>query len=74
MCNQLPLLPKPHYNLVVQPVSTNKALGTESRQYNRSVWIGGNVNQLEMKSPEVTSGHPTTGLNYFSASNQFVGH
>jgi len=41
--------------------SLNKmALGTESWQYNCSVWIGGN--QPEMKSPEVTSGHLTTGL------------
>jgi hypothetical protein len=55
--------PKPHhYLLVVQPVSTNNALGTESRQYDRSVWIGGNVNQPEMKYPEGASGHPTTGL------------
>jgi hypothetical protein len=27
-----------------------------------------------MTSPEVTSGHSTTGLNYFSVSNWFIGH
>jgi hypothetical protein len=57
------------YLIVVQSVSTNKALGTELWQYNRSVLFGGNVTQPEMTSPEVTSGHSTTGLNYFSVSN-----
>jgi hypothetical protein len=53
---------------VLQPVSTNKALAIKSRWYNRSVWIGGNANQPEMKSPEATSGNPITGLTIFQAA------
>ena len=78
MCNQQPLLPEPHpYRLMVQTVSTNKALGTESPQHNRSVWIEGNANRPEIKISEGQSrGYKWQAYHwnyYFLAKKQFVG-
>jgi len=43
-CIQQPLLPKTHPHLpVVQPALANKALGTESQQYNCSIICRGNA-------------------------------
>ena len=78
MCNQQPLLHKPHpYLLMVQPVSTNKALGTESLRHNHSIWIEGNANRPKIKISEGQSRgykwQPYHWTYYSSDRKKFVG-